>query len=250
MLAPQRQARIEAMVKEMGSLKVSDLSDEFNVSQETIRRDIDKLQEEHAHIVKIHGGVSYLGDNGVPSAIRKNLFVEEKCELAHMAAALVKNGDVIFLDCSTTSLYIAQEIIKTERKVTIISNSSIVNDYVKGSHIKLVMIGGVYCDDNDSYTGSIAINLLKNFAANKAFISCPSINLAKGLYDNCEDEATIRNLMMENAQQTILVVDHTKFDSFSLMKIADIACIDVLVTNKKLSDGEQLICTNSNITII
>lgn len=250
MLAQQRQTIIESLVKEKGSQKVSDLSEQFNVSQETIRRDIDKLQEENIHIAKIHGGVSYANNNIVPSAIRKNLFVEEKCELAEKAIDLIQHGDVIFLDCSTTSLYIVQELIKTERKVTIISNSSIMNAYVKNSKIKLIMIGGIYCDANDSFTGSIAINMLSNFSANKCFISCPSINLEKGLYDNSEDEATIRKVMMTNSQQTILVVDHTKFDSFSLMKISDVNCIDVLLTNKNLSDSETVICSNSNITII
>ncbi len=250
MLAQQRKSIIEAMVKEKGSLKVSDLSEEFNVSQETIRRDIDKLQEECTNIVKIHGGVCYVSDNGVPSTVRKNLLVEEKLELAKKSVSLIKNGDIVFFDCSTTSLCIVQELIKSEKKVTIISNSSIVNDYVKGSSLKLIMIGGIYCDDNDSYTGSIAIDLLSKFSANRAFISCPSFNLEKGLYDNSEDEAMIRHLMMKNSKQVILVVDHTKFDSFSLMKISDVDCVDVLITDKKLTDDEQRICSTSNITIL
>ena len=250
MLAQQRKSIIETMVKEKGSFKVSDLSEKFNVSQETIRRDIDKLQEECTNIVKIHGGVCYLSDNGVPSTVRKNLLIEEKLELAKKSVSLIKNGDIVFFDCSTTSVYIVQELIKSGKKVTLISNSSIINDYVKGSNLKLIIIGGIYCDDNDSYTGSIAIDLLSKFSANRTFISCPSFNLEKGLYDNSEDEAMIRHLMMKNSKQVILVVDHTKFDSFSLMKISDADCIDVLVTNKKMTDDEQRICSLSNITIL
>ncbi|CAH0532764.1 putative HTH-type transcriptional regulator YdjF [Vibrio stylophorae] len=250
MLAQQRQALIESMVKEQGSLRVSDLSEQFNVSQETIRRDIDKLQEENAYISKIHGGVSYISDHVVPSAIRKNLLVEEKSQLAKKAVSLIKNGDVIFLDCSTTSLYIAQEIAKTEHQVTIISNSSQLCEYLKGSDIKLVMIGGTYCDDNNAFTGTLAIQMLTNFSAHKCFISCPSVSLEKGLYDNSEDEASIRKLMMDNAQQTILVVDYTKFDSFSLMKISNLDCIDVLLTDKLMSEQEKMFCCNQNIKIM
>lgn len=250
MLAQQRREIITEMVREQGSLKVSELSEHFEVSQETIRRDIEKIEDEHSHIMKVHGGISCVSDRAVPVSVRKNLLLNEKMELAKRCISIIDDGDVIFLDCSTTSICIAKAISDSEKKVTVVSNSSSVSSEFSNSSTKLIIIGGVYHQDSDSYTGALAFSTLENLFANKAFISCPSINLESGIYDNDEEEALIRKTMIKNAKEAVLVVDHTKFDSFSSVRIADFTQIDVLVTNKILSADDESACRNLDIAII
>ncbi|WP_066501506.1 DeoR/GlpR family DNA-binding transcription regulator [Abyssisolibacter fermentans] len=252
MLAVDRLKKIEELLNENGSVMISNLSELLCVSEETIRRDFEKLEKENK-LKRVRGG-AYLpetSDNEVPIQIREKIFLEEKQLIGKKCIELIKEGDCIMLDSSTTALYIAKNLNISKKKVTVITNSlKITSELENSKSIKVICLGGTLRKSTSSFVGYMTTDALKNLSADKAFVSCSSINSEFGVTDNHELGARVRKIMLMNSRKKCLVVDYTKFDSPSVNKICNLNDLDMIITDRKIPKNYKDILINNDVELV
>jgi DeoR/GlpR family transcriptional regulator of sugar metabolism len=236
MLGVDRRKKISEMLKEQGSVTVSELSELFNVNMETVRRDLHKMEKDK-QLVRTYGGAYIIGNvhADIPIFIREVTYLEGKDQIGKICAGLIENGDTIILDSSTTSLHIAEHI-KDRKNIIVLTNAiKIALKLADAKGIKVISTGGTLRPSSLSYVGYVAVNALNGFFADKAFVSCTGVDLNNGLTDSSEQEAEIRMKMLKQAKKKILIADNTKFGNTSFAQIAKLDTIDCVVTDKPLS---------------
>lgn len=252
MLAIQRIKEIEKILKEKGNVVISVLSKQFNVSEETIRRDLDKLAKNNV-LRRVRGG-AYLEselDKQVPLEIREQIYLTEKQEIADKAMEFIENGDTLMIDSSTTALCIGQNIKRHQKKVTIITNSiKVAIEFQDSKYVKIICIGGNLRKTTKSFIGISALRQLENLYGNKAFISCTGINKKFGLTDDSESEMEIRKQMVLNSEKIFLVADKTKFDILESQKICDLEKVNYIITEENLGKEWEEILKENQVELI
>ena len=164
------------------------------VSGETIRRDLDKLEKE-GYATKTYGGasLSVRSASTTASSIKKNLRVAEKKRIAEIAATQIKPKDCIFLDHSTTAAELCTEIRSLE--LTVVTNSLwVIRELANQENIDLVVTGGSVRVLDQGMFGAEALTFLRHHYFDKAFFSCRSLNLTKGVFDSNEQIASFRQV--------------------------------------------------------
>ena len=236
MLKVDRQAMIGQILAKKGSVRIPDLSRVLSCSVETIRRDLKEL-DSAGKLTRTHGG-AYLVERYTKNADKTyNVpLPQEKARIAKQALRYVRENDVLMLDSSTTSLVFAQSLIQSKLSVVLITNSLLICDLCneQPSNISLISVGGQFSRAASSFTGYHTTDALSRYHADKTFISCPRVTLEHGLSDNDLNEAKVREMMMQKAQQCFLLADHTKFGASANILFGDLEKVDFLVTDWKL----------------
>ena len=234
MLAIERRNQILSILREEKRVVVSEIAKKFDVSEETIRRDLDKLEKE-GQVVKTYGG-AVLNENtfsDLPFIIRKNKNVERKRKIAEIAARLISDGDTIILDASSTAVFIAKAI-KEKKHITLITNS--IEVLIELSDVegwKILSTGGALRENSLALVGIQAEDMLSCFHVNKAIVSCKGIDPERGFSDSSDMHASIKRKMLDCASQRIVAVDASKFDSLSFTQISDFGGVDAVITDEK-----------------
>ena len=233
MLAVTRRDTIKAMIFEKKSVVVTDLAKHFNVSEETIRRDLSVLEKE-CILTRTYGGAFIQSGvlNTISSNIRQGYMVEHKEIIASLALENISNGDSIFIDNSTTSLCLAKKL-NNMRIVVTTDSLNVANVLCEFPQIKLYLIGGEFQKDSMSFSGAPASTNLSRYFFDKCFVSCRSITVDHGITDSNEYQAELRSLAILHSTQAFLLCDHSKFDRDSFSKICDFNDIYALITNKQ-----------------
>jgi len=237
MLAIERLKKIEEILNENGSIIISNLSEMMEVSEETIRRDLEKLSKT-IEIKRVHGGAFKPSsfDAEVPINIRKKIYLEEKQCIGKKCESMIQDGESIMLDSSTTALYVAKNLKISKKKVTIITNSNlIVNEFLDSELVTVICIGGIFRNRTNSFVGHMAVENLKRLSAEKAFISCSSITKGIGATGNHESEASVRRMMLQQCVKSYLIMDYTKFECTATYLVTKIEDIDAIITDKPVS---------------
>ncbi len=235
MLAVSRRNAIMDLLTEKKNVTVIELAGMFEVTDETIRRDL-KFLEQQGLLVKTHGG-AFIQDsstNDVNISIRDGAYVDCKEKIAQEALELIQNGDSIFLDCSTTSFHVASAV--KNKRITVITNSLKISQILSEfDNIRLIVTGGVLNRTHMCYVGQNTIQSLNNYYVDKAFISCRSLSMQHGITDSNESIAEIRSLMLNHAGTVYLIADHTKFDKTSFVNIGTFQKIAGVISDSPLS---------------
>lgn len=256
MLPIARKAKIKEIILEKKNVTVAELTKLFNVTEETIRRDLKQLEKE-GFLTRIYGG-AYINDgvmNDVHVNLREHIYVEGKRKIAEKCVEFIQHGDSVFLDASTTSLFIARML--GNKRITVVTNSlKIVNALIENENVHLVITGGGISRGSMSALGRSAEQSINTYYFDKAFVSCRSVSKQHGITDSNEQQAEVRRLVIERANRVYLVADITKFDRTSFASICGFDKIHTLVTDKPLSpdwreflrqQGVQLIeCESEN----
>lgn len=236
MKAKERIASIIEMIPYNGFIMIKDLSTKFNVTEETIRRDLNKIVEMNVGIRKAHGGAyrSHQGDLAAPQSFRQIMLPAIKQRFAIVCASLVPADSCVMLDSSTTARFIANRIKDLRIPVTIITNSMATAGIFEDSQsVDVVLAGGNLRKLNGSLVGPNALDTLKKYCADYCFVSPPSIDERFGLTDHNEEESRIRACMLEQSKKRYLVADHTKFGWAAVNCIAAISMIDMVITDSE-----------------
>lgn len=238
MLAEERKVRILQMIEEDGSVKVSKLTKLFEVSLETIRRDLENMEKEGL-LKRVYGG-AVLNRNKVQQksyAKREKEFSIEKKAIAINALRYIEEGQSIALNNSTTSIEIARELKNHFKELTIVTNSlRIASELAEVENFNIVLTGGILNNKEYAFYGDISENVLSNFVVDKAFISVSGVSLTHGITDYLPGEVQIEKKLMEISQEIIILADSSKIDSVSLIKVADIHEVNLILTDSKLDD--------------
>lgn len=248
MLAVERAGYIMDLLMKNQFALVADLSKELNVSEETIRKDLEKL-EKKGKLNRVHGG-AYLNEgygNETPVAVRSNLYKNIKAELAEKCMGLIKEKETVFLDCSTTVSYLAEELSSYEKKLTVVTNSMLAaSKLMANTNIRLILLGGELNRDTESFEGYTVFEALERYHIDKAFISSAAIDGDSGMTDYTQSEADVRRKVLQEATECIFVADSTKTGKKSTYIIGDTDKITTFVTEGSIKDNVLLEKLNEN----
>lgn len=235
MFALERQKHIVETLKENGSVSVKNLSKELSVTEETIRRDLEKLEKEDA-LMRTHGGAIPVDNQEMPLEKRKQTNTVIKERLAKEAVKFILPGDTVFLDASTTTFFIAKELKKL-KKITVVTNSlRILNELEDVPDIKVIAVGGLL-SPNQSLIGSRAENCIKeNYYVNKMFFSSRGIGADAGILESNEQECAVKQCMIANAKSKFYMFDRSKVERIGLSKLASFDEINHVIAEKNFSE--------------
>ena len=232
MLAVERRNLILEKLQNERKVVVSELSALFEVSEETIRRDLDKLDRDGLAI-KSYGGAVLNENTGMdmPFNVRKKRNMKAKQEIASLVAGLVQEGEHIIVDPSTTAVAVVKAL-KSKKKLTVITSSiEVLIELSDVSGWEIICTGGTLKENYLTLVGSRAVDMLSSFHADKVILSCKGIDLERGISDAHEALSQIKHTMLKSARQRILAVDHTKFGNVAFSRICRLSDIDMVVTD-------------------
>lgn len=236
MLALERRNRILEQLQFERKVVVSELSQQYEVSEETIRRDLDKLEKE-GFATKSYGGAVIREDFGIdlPFNVRKNQNVSGKQKIAELTAKLVNSGEHIFLDASTTAVFVARAL-KEKENLTLVTNSmEILLEIADVTGWHIISTGGAMKPGYLAFFGSRTEEIIRSYYMDTVIISCKALDHDRGILESQEDFAYTKRCMMAYGKRKILLVDSTKFDQTAFCVAGDLRDIDVVVTDQKPS---------------
>jgi DeoR/GlpR family transcriptional regulator of sugar metabolism len=239
-LAAERHRKIVEIVNNNKSVRVTELGQLFNVTEETIRRDLEKLEREHL-LCRSHGGAVSLQKEVLEVSYieREIINANQKKAIAREAVKMIKPGEKIVLDASTTAWYMAQEI--PNQPLTVITNSlNVAIALSRKEHVQVISVGGILSPKSLSFVGPLASRSLSSYHVSKAFISCQGIHLETGITDSNEWQALLRKEIISISDQTILLVDSSKFQMRTFVQITNsMTDIDWIISDHQLTPIEQ-----------
>lgn len=229
-----RKTKVLEFINASEKVSVRELADKFDVSVETMRRDLRKLDEQ-GEIRRIHGSVMNIKasstDVGRPFSERSKDNLKVKESLVKKALAQIKEHMVIGLDASSSSWCLSQQMPNIN--CTVITNSlKNILALERKSNIRVICSGGRYSAKYGSFYGSVAINSLSNMSADVSFISCVGFDEESGVWDSNEYNYQIKQTLMAISKEVVLIADKSKYGKKSLFKVCGINSLTNVITDR------------------
>lgn len=241
MLQEQRHQMIESFLKQQKAAKASELATLLDVSIDTVRRDLEVL-ENKGNVKRVHGGAVLIQntDNVVNKLFNerevKNL--EKKQEVASLAIELIEEGQAIALNGGTTTIEVAKALVERFKRLTIITNDlRILSILGSNRHFNVILTGGFYNPEEYTLYGKQCEEILSNFNIDIAFITVNALSLEHGLTDFRMHEVGVIQTIMSRTKYKVVVADSSKFETSSYINICPLKDIDLLVTDSSLSSN-------------
>lgn len=238
MISDIRHQTIINQLEDKGVVSVADLVKEFKVSEMTIRRDLDLL-ENQGLLKRIHGGaVSQRGRSYEPPfLLRTSENQDKKQRIGQAAAALINNGDSITLDVGTTTLEIARNLASKQDLTVITPSLQIASELVHHPGIRLVLTGGILRPGELSMTGHLAERVFSEIYVDKLFLGAGAVDLVAGISEFNMEDTLVKRAMIKTAKRIILVCDSSKFNQVAFASIMPLEAIHTVVTDTDLDPG-------------
>lgn len=248
----RRQSLLDLLRKQPG-LRVPELAKALEVSEGTVRNDLNALEEEK-RLTRVHGGAvlndqDQFANNSFLLRFQKN--AAAKLAIAREAALLVGDGDSILLDASSTSYYLAQAL-SDRKKLRVMTNGfEVARELAQNTSNSVILIGGVVNNDSSSVTGLLSEKIIAEMHIEKAFFSCSGFSIERGMTEVHFAEAQLKRKAIESSQQVIALVDSSKFGKEDLTPFAGPEQIARLFTDAGVSSEwvEKLSAAGVNCTI-
>ena len=251
MLNLERQEEILQIINKNKSATVEELANELFVSGATIRRDLRQM-EEKGLLKRSHGGAIASKSTGEESALalREQENVTAKKAMASLAIKLVKNGNTIFLDSSSTTGYIVP--LLNNLKYLTVSTIGIKNALLlsQTNNVKIYIAGGQIQNHSNSITGSDTIDYISRFHADIALMSCSGVDLNAGFTDADVEQSKLKRQMRKNSKKLAMLCDSTKFNRVFMCSDFTFSDIDYLITDKMPSAEYLEAIKKTNCTLI
>lgn len=232
-LPMERRAEIVRLLEAQGSVRVATLALRFGVTEETIRRDLEVL-EQQGILRRTYGGAVRAGITPVESPIghRELEHRAEKEAIAQKAAELVEDGSTLFLDGSTTALALAGAL-RSKQRLTIVTNGvRVVTELTNRPGYTVIATGGLLRDSSLSFVGPLAERAVSQYHVDWAFFSCKGITLEQGMTESNELEAQLKHMMVNHADRAVALVDSSKFGHVAFAAIVPISDLNILITDE------------------
>lgn len=230
---------------------VSQLSRELGVTEETIRRDLEKLEQEGI-LTRIHGGAvlnTHSVSENIDYLVRANHNRMEKEVMGRLAVSVIPDRASICADASSTVME-AVRLLKGQPDITLLTNSVQIINELSQSAFTVVSTGGTVNKNTFSMQGKAVRKILADYYVDIVLISCKALNLSGGIFDSNEEEGELKRLMVERGQKVILIADHSKFNRVAFIKVMDLDKLDVLVTDREPSPEWKALCQEKNIQLV
>jgi DeoR/GlpR family transcriptional regulator of sugar metabolism len=251
LLVSERRERIKEYLIEHRTATAKALATMYNVSHETIRRDFAELEKE-GFLTRSYGGASVnqrVMSSLFSTADRTRIVRSKKRTIVERVFPYLRPNDCIFIDHSTTAATLC-EVIR-HIPLTVVTNSLLViNSLANAPKINLNCTGGNYNSFHNAFFGPSTLDYIRSHKVDKAFVSCRTVHLDGGLFDNSELESELRYCVIQNASSTFLLVDNSKINRFSFVATAPIDAVDYMVTDEEVPSEWHNLSENLGMTII
>lgn len=248
----RRQSVLIELRKQPG-LRVPELAQALDVSEGTVRNDLNALEKD-GKLKRVHGGAvlndqDQFQNNSFVSRFKQNSLA--KLAIAREAAVLVNDRDSILLDASSTAYYLARAL-SNRKKLRVMTNGfEVARELAQNSSNTVILIGGVVNNDSSSVTGLLSEKIIAEMHIEKAFFSCSGFSLERGMTEVHFAEAQLKRKAIESSRQVIALVDSCKFGKEDLTPFASTDQITHLISDSNLSTAwiEKLKHAGINFTL-
>lgn len=244
-----RQREIIAEARRSGRVSVEGLAAVFGVTPQTIRRDINELCD-RGLLGRVHGGaVPAHSVSNFGYEARRALAVDEKRRIGQRAAALIPEHCSLFVNIGTTTEQVARALAEHRDLVVITNNVNVVNILSGTPGKELIIAGGVVRTSDGGIVGEAAVDFIRQFKVDIAVIGASAIDAEGAILDFDYREVKVAQAILENARRAMLVVDHMKFSRTAPVRIAEMAAIDTLITDRPLPQRIEAICAREGVMV-
>ena len=245
----RRQTLLDLLRKQPG-LRIPELSKELDVSEGTIRNDLNALEEE-GRLKRVHGGAVLTEQNQFQnnSFVRRyNHMVAAKLAIAREAALLAHDGDSVFLDASSTCYYLARALSERAKLRVMTNGFEVARELAQNTSNSVILVGGVVNNDSSSVTGFLSEQIIAEMHIEKAFFSCSGFSVARGMTEVHFEEAQLKRKAIESSQQVIALIDSSKFGKEDLTPFARPNQITHLFTDSAIGNEWKTRLERANIS--
>ena len=245
----QRQKEILDLVQQKGFVAIDTLSQSFNVTPQTIRRDINALCEQKL-LTRYHGGAGLSSSvENLEYATRKVMLLEEKRSLAALAASHIPDRASIFINIGTTTEEVARALQNHTGLRIITNNLNVAAILRSNTSFEIIIAGGKVRQRDGGITGEATIDFIRQFKVDFGIIGISSIDADGTLLDFDYHEVRVAQAIIENSRQVFLVADHSKFDRRAMVRLGSLAQIDALFTDQEPPPHIVPVLSELNVTL-
>lgn len=235
-----RKEELLSLLQEEKVLKVTEIAKKLNVTNMTVRRDLQEL-EDQGLLTRIHGGAKLITNQTLSfselSHIEKQqMNLEEKQQIAKIVANQIEDGDTIFIGSGTT-LELVYDYLTVNHAKIITNSFHVFEKFKTDTRFELVLIGGSYRAKTGAFVGTIANDFVSSIYVQKAFIGVNGIN-ELAVFNSNEDEGLTQRFILDSAQRKYIVADESKFDKQDFYRFYQLDKIDVLITNQRTPEDK------------
>lgn len=224
-----RQQQILDRMALYGDVKLAELKDTFEVTEMTLRRDLEKL-EQMGRLRRTLGGAILIGKD-IALLERTGVLINEKMRIGLQAVQFIQPGDSIFIDGGSTTLQVAK-CLRPHMNITVVTNALNIAAELIGKQIPTIVVGGILLENTSTLVGPLACDSLAKLAFDRVFIGTTGATVKHGLSNSNMHEAEIKRFVIKQAAEVIIVMDHTKFGLKDLFSFASLSAIDRIVTDQ------------------
>jgi DeoR/GlpR family transcriptional regulator of sugar metabolism len=248
-LVQERRQRVLDLVSQNGFVALTDLARMVQVSESTLRRDLDHWDQQ-GQLKRIHGGAMFIGDGaGLPALEERSTSqIAEKRLVARAAAARIRDGDAVLLDGGTTTLEVAR--LLAGRSIQIVTNSlPIANLFASSRETDLVMLGGYVFPKTGVALGPLTVRMMEDIHVHQTVLSVGGIT-GKGLFNSNLLLVETERRMMRCADEVVVVADHSKFGRQALAFLCELAAVDTLIVDGRLTEQQREWVEQANVRLV
>ena len=250
MFLPPRHQEILDLAKVQGRVIVEDLATHFNVTPQTIRKDLNDLCDRKL-LNRVHGGAVFpSGMENVQYEQRRQIAAREKEAIGRAAAALIPDEASLFVNIGTTTESVAQGLVNHRRLMIITNNINVANHLRIHSQIEVVIAGGVVRPTDGGIVGEAAVDFIRQFKVDYAVIGASAIDEDGAILDFDFREVKVAQAIIANARHVILVADSTKFERTAPVRIGHLSQVDTFVTDTCELENIRRICRENDVEVI
>jgi len=245
----ERRQRVLDLVHRKGVVALEDIAREIDVSQSTLRRDLNYWHEQGV-LKRTHGGAIYLGDGSSLPALeeRTGRQTDEKKAIARAAAERIQDGDALLLDGGTTTLEVARLLVG--RPLQIVTNSlPIANLFASDRETDLIILGGYVYPKTGVALGPMAVKAMEDVHVQQAILSCGGVT-AKGLFNSNLLLVETERQMLRCADEVVVVADHTKIGRQALAFLCELSAIDTLIVDAGISAEQRRLVEDAGVRLL
>ena len=245
-----RQPEILEIARRTGKVTVDGLADHFDVTLQTIRRDLTELADSGA-LARVHGGaVMPSGTMNIGYEERRGLNDAAKLAIARACAAAIPEDASIFLNIGTSTEAVARELRQHRNIMVVTNNINVANILISNPDCEIIVAGGTLRRSDGGLIGNLTVQTIRQFKFDVAVIGCSAMDHDGDLLDFDIHEVSVSQTIIEQARKTFLVADHSKFQRRAPARIASLAAIDTVFTDERLPGDLPARCNDWGTKIV
>jgi len=245
-----RQEEIFAIAKEQGKVLVEDLAAHFQVTPQTIRKDLNDLCDSKA-LNRIHGGAVFpSGNENVKYEARRSMAAVEKQAIGRAAAEIIPDNSSLFINIGTTTEAVGEALVDHRELMVITNNINVANRLRVFPSIEVIIAGGVVRGADGGIVGEAAVDFIRQFKVDYAVIGVSAIDADGALLDFDFREVKVAQAIIANARHVILVSDASKFERTAPVRMGHVSQVHTFITDRCPSPEIRKICAESDVRLI